>query len=152
PMAQVDALPGPAAAAAASAQRWPCWIDVDLDAIAANVRAIRHWVGPAVRLVAVVKAQAYGLGAEMVASAALEAGADGLAVARVQEGVRLRRHGVTSPILLLTAFAPEEAPQIVAQGLTPTVVEHAQLPALMTAAQRAGTRLPVHVKLDTGLH
>lgn len=145
-------MPGPATAAAVSAQRWPCWIDVDLDAIAANVRAIRRWIGPAVRLVAVVKAQAYGLGAEMVATAALEAGADGLAVARVQEGIRLRRHGVTSPILLLTGFAPEEAPRVVAQGLTPTVVEHAQLPSLMTASQRAGTRLPVHVKVDTGLH
>ncbi|SRR5581483_11942784 len=151
-MAQASTLPPFALAPVPHAQRWPCWIDVDLDAIGANVRAIRAWVGPKVRLVAVVKAQAYGLGAEMIASAALGAGADGLAVARVQEGVRLRRHGVTAPILLLTAFAPEEAGQIVAHRLTPTVVGHAQLPALMTAAQRAGARLPVHVKLDTGLH
>jgi alanine racemase len=151
-MARVDAAPGLASAAITSAQRWPCWIDVDLDAIAANVRAIRGWIGPTVKLVAVVKAQAYGLGAETVAATALDAGADGLAVARVQEGIRLRRHGVKAPILLLTGFAPDEAPNIVAHGLTATVVEHAQLPALMTAAQRAGSRLPVHVKLDTGLH
>ena len=151
-MARVDTAPAIPPAAIATAQRWPCWIDVDLDAIAANVRAIRKWIGPRVSLAAVVKAQAYGLGAEIVAATALEAGADSLAVARVQEGVRLRRHGVRSPILLLTGFAPEEAPLIVEHGLTATVVEHAQLPALMTAAQRAGRRLPVHVKLDTGLH
>jgi alanine racemase len=151
-MARVDAAPNPGTPALPRAQRWPCWIDVDLDAVRANVQAIRGWIGPSVRLVAVVNAQAYGLGAEMVASAALDAGADGLAVARVQEGIRLRRHGVKAPILLLTGFAPEEVTAIVAQGLTPTVVEHAQLPALMTAAQRAGRRVPVHVKLDTGLH
>jgi alanine racemase len=151
-MAQVDTVSAFATPAPFHTQRWPCWIDVDLDAVAANVRAIRAWIGPRVRLVAVVKAQAYGLGAEMVATAALAAGADGLAVARVREGVRLRRHGVTAPILLLTGFAPDEVTQIVAERLTPTVVEHAQLPALMTAAQRAGARQAIHVKLDTGLH
>ena len=151
-MAQVEAQPGSAPASVASARRWPCWIDVDLDAVAHNVRAIRGWIGPRVRLLAVVKAQAYGLGAEMLATAALAAGADGLAVARVQEGIRLRRHGVRAPILLLTAFAPDEATDIVGHRLTPTVVEQAQLPALMTAAQRAGVRLAVHVKVDTGLH
>jgi alanine racemase len=134
------------------ATRWPCWIDVDLDAIADNVRAIRRWIGPRVRLMAVVKAQGYGLGAEMVATAALAAGADGLAVARVREGVRLRRHGVRAPILLLTGFAPAEADELVAHGLTPTVVELGQLGPLVDAAQRAGVRLPLHVKLDTGLH
>src|SRR4051812_44737797 len=100
-MAQVDAAPSLGTPALPRTQRWPCWIDVDLDALSANVRAIRSWIGPTVRLVAVVKAQAYGLGAEMVATAALDAGADGLAVARVQEGIRLRRHGVKAPILLL---------------------------------------------------
>src|SRR5687768_9754438 len=81
----------PAAVTPQDWSRWRCWIDVALDAVAANVGAIRRWIGAGVRLVAVVKAQAYGLGAEVVASAALDAGADGLAVARVREGIRLRR-------------------------------------------------------------
>src|SRR3954470_5272506 len=85
---------------------WPCWIDVDLDAIAANVRAIRAWIGPRVQLIAVVKAQGYGLGARLISEAALEAGADGVAVARVREGVRLRALGVRAPTLLLAAFTP----------------------------------------------
>jgi alanine racemase len=139
------------AARAPGATPWPCWIDVDLDAIAANVRAIRAWVGPRVRLVAVVKAQGYGLGARLVAAAALEAGADGLAVARVREGVRLRDLGVTSPMLLLAAFTPTEADTVVTNDLTPTVVEERQLALLSQAAERAGRQVPVHVKLDTGI-
>ncbi len=130
---------------------WPCWIDVDLDAIAANVRAIRRWIGPRVHLVAVVKAQGYGLGAGLISSAALEAGADALAVARVREGVRLRRLGVKAPILLLTAFTPAEVSDIAAHDLTPTVVDAAQLALLARAADRAGRRVRVHVKLDTGI-
>jgi alanine racemase len=139
------------AARAPGATPWPCWIDVDLDAIAANVRAIRAWVGPRVRLVAVVKAQGYGLGARLVAAAALEAGADGLAVARVREGVRLRDLGVTAPMLLLAAFTPSEADTVVANELTPTVVEERQLDLLSQAAERVGRQVPVHVKLDTGI-
>lgn len=130
---------------------WPCWIDVDLDAIQANVRALRAWIGPRVRLFAVVKAHAYGLGAAAVADTVLAAGADGLAVARVREGIRLRRHGVRAPILLLTAFAPAEATELVRYQLTPTVTLPEQVPLLAAAARAAGARLPVHVKLDTGL-
>ncbi|MBX5492550.1 MAG: alanine racemase [Chloroflexi bacterium] len=131
---------------------WPCWIDVDLDAIEANVRGLRAWIGPRVRLFAVVKAHAYGLGSEQVAKTVLAAGADGLAVARVREGIRLRRYGVRAPILLLTAFAPSEALALARHGLTPTVTLPEQVPLLIEAAQQVGVRLPVHVKVDTGLH
>src|SRR5262249_7119395 len=106
---------------------WPCWIDVDLDAVAANVQAIRAWIGPRVQLLAVVKAQGYGLGARLISEAALGAGADGLAVARVREGVRLRELGVQAPILLLAAFTPGEVDDLVRQELTPTIVEEAQV-------------------------
>ena len=87
----------------------------------------------------------------LVAAAALEAGADGLAVARVREGVRLRDLGVTAPMLLLAAFTPKEADTLVANDLTPTVVEERQLALLSQAAERAGRQVPVHVKLDTGM-
>jgi alanine racemase len=151
-MAQVDTAARTAEAVFPGGTYWPCWIDVDLDAIAANVRALRQVIGPRVRLVAVVKAQAYGLGAEMVARTVLAAGADGLAVARVHEGVRLRRQGIRAPVLLLTGFAPGEVDALVAHGLTPTVVDPDQLRQLAAAARRARVRLPVHVKVDTGLH
>ncbi len=150
-MPQAEVLADPAARAAQLAWRWPCWIDVDLDAISANVRALRRWLGDRVRLIAVVKAQGYGLGAEMVAATALAAGAQGLAVARVHEGIRLRRHGIQAPVLLLTGFAPQEADAIAQHRLTATVVEAEQVERLAAAARRRGVRLPVHVKLDTGL-
>src|SRR4051812_46151368 len=112
-MLQTGAQPRPDPASPADALHWPCWIDVDLDAVRANVQAIRAWIGPRVRFVAVVKAQGYGLGARLVGTTALEAGADGLAVARVREGVRLRRDGVRAPILLLAAFSPREVEDLV---------------------------------------
>ena len=77
------------------------WAEVNLDALAANVRVLRSHIGPRVRLVAVVKANAYGHGAGPVATAALAAGADGLAVGRLDEAVELRSAGITAPILVM---------------------------------------------------
>ncbi|MDP8925240.1 MAG: alanine racemase [Chloroflexota bacterium] len=132
------------------AQR-PCWLDVDLDAVAANVAALRAHIGPATGLCAVVKAEAYGLGLVPVAKESLRAGAERVAVARVEEGVRLRVEGVTAPILLIAGFAAGEAEEIVRYRLTPTVVQSEDALALGRAAGRAGLQLPVHVKVDTGL-
>src|SRR6266540_4114831 len=86
----------------------PCWLEVDLDAIEANVGALRSWVGPNTQVAAVVKAQAYGVGAEEVAQAALAGGAQWLAVARVHEAEALRRHGIHAPILVLARTDPSE--------------------------------------------
>jgi alanine racemase len=151
-VANIEAVASTRRSIGAEVHRWPCWIDVDLDAITANVRAFRAWIAPQAALYAVVKAQGYGLGAEMIAASALAGGANGLAVARVQEGIRLRRHGITAPILLLTGFAPEESEWIVAHGLTPTLVEPDQLAGLAPWAQRRGRALGIHVKMDTGMH
>lgn len=129
----------------------PCWLDVDLDAIAANVRGVARLVGSATRICAVVKADAYGLGMIEVARTALATGAERLAVARVDEGVRLRRAGITAPILLIAGFLPNEAEAIVRERLTPTVVQVDDALALARAAGRAGEVVDVHVKVDTGL-
>jgi alanine racemase len=129
----------------------PCRLEVDLDAISANVREICSLVGPAARVCAVVKAEAYGLGAIPVARAALAGGAERLGVARVEEGVRLRTAGLDAAILLTAGFAPAEAAAIVRHRLTPTVVQMGDALALARAAGRAGVVLPVHLKVDTGL-
>src|SRR5215218_261707 len=92
----------------AGAALYPCWIEVDLDAITANVRALKRLVGPSTAIAAVVKADGYGLGATRVARVALAAGAEWLAVARVEEGAQLRRSGVTAPILHLAYTTPDE--------------------------------------------
>ena len=129
----------------------PCWLDVDLDAIGENVRSIARLVGGGTRICAVVKAEAYGLGAVEVAQAALAAGAERLAVARVDEAVQLRRAGISAPILLIAGFVPAEAETIVRNGITATVVQARDGMALARAAGRLGTVVDVHLKVDTGL-
>jgi alanine racemase len=129
----------------------PCWLDVDLDAVAANVRAISEHVGDGTQVCAVVKADGYGLGAVAIARAALAAGAARLAVARVDEAAALRQAGIGAPILLIAGFAPNEAQAIVEHGVTPTVVDVDGAVLLARAAGRASRRISVHLKVDTGL-
>lgn len=130
----------------------PCWLEVDLDAIAANVAALRRWVRPNTHLAAVVKAQAYGVGAQEVARTALAAGAAWLAVDRVHEGAELRRAAIAAPILLLGRTDPSEADAAVEHDLTVTVDTADLARGLGKAAQRHRRRVPVHVKVDTGMH
>ena len=127
------------------------WAEVDLDAIAHNVRSIKNYVGSKVELIAVVKANAYGHGAVPVAHTVLQNGATRLAVYRLTEGIELRQAGLTAPILILGYTLPSEAEAVVHWNLTPTLNEHAQAQALSAATARHRKRLPVHVKIDTGL-
>jgi alanine racemase len=130
----------------------PVWAEVDLDAVRANVRSLRALVAPAT-LCAVVKADGYGHGAVPVSRAAVEAGADWLAVALVEEGVQLREAGIEAPILVLSEPVPAAAETVVAHRLTPVVYTATGIDALAKAvAQRGAPRLDVHLKVDTGMH
>lgn len=124
-------------------------VDVDLDAIAHNVGAL----SPAgEQVIAVVKADAYGHGAEMVSEAALDAGAVMVAVFTVEEAVVLRRAGIGGRILVLGGLSdPAEADAAVAHSLTMTVWDEPRARLLASAARSAGTRLAAHMKVDTGL-
>jgi alanine racemase len=126
----------------ASTRRW-AWAQIDLDAIAHNVRVLRAAVAPS-EMWAIVKADGYGHGAAPVAEAALAAGAAGLGVALVQEGAELRRAGIDAPILVLSQQPPEQVADLVAHRLIATVYtpEYADL-------LPAG--YPAHVKVDTGM-
>jgi alanine racemase len=126
--------------------RW-AWAEIDLGAIVHNIRVLRERVAPAA-VWAVVKADGYGHGALDVARAAISAGAEGLCVALVQEGIELRRGGIDAPILLLTEQPVESAPHIVGYRLTPTVYGRDFLDALV-AERPVG--LPVHLMVDTGM-
>ena len=130
----------------------PAWIEIDLDAVAENARRIGAALAPGARLMAVVKADGYGLGAAHMAAAAQRGGATWLAVASVDEGVQLRRAGLGGPILVLGPTTPWEMPAAVAARLTITVNDLDVGRALAQAAGEAGVRAPVHLKLDTGLH
>ena len=125
---------------------------VDLDAIAANVRALRCLLPPHARLMAVVKADAYGHGAPWVARAALAAGASDLGVASVDEGRILRQHGIVAPTVLLGAIDASEALAACEAGLHITVGEETLLDAVQIAARETRQRpVAIHVKVDTGL-
>lgn len=127
----------------------PTWIEVDLAAIRHNAAVLKaHARAP--QLMAVVKADGYGHGAVPVARAALEGGADWLAVALVEEGQELRDAGISAPILLLSEPPPTSAAAVLAAGLTPTIYSHTFTQALIAAAPE-GEPVDVHVKLDTGM-
>ncbi|BAN01206.1 alanine racemase [Ilumatobacter coccineus] len=126
--------------------RW-AWAEIDLDAVRHNIRTIRERVAPSA-VWAVVKANGYGHGSVDVARAAIEAGAEGLCVALVQEGIDLRRAGVDAPILLLSEQPPELASAIIEYRLTPSVYRREFLEAL---AREAPSGLPVHLLVDTGM-
>ncbi len=124
--------------------------DVDLDAVAANVGALRARSGTGV--IAVVKADAYGHGAEAIAETAIESGAVGLAVATVEEGIVLRRTVPEAMLLvLLGAQTQSERDAAIAAHLATTVWETESAAALGAAARVAGTMAVVHFKVDTGL-
>jgi len=125
-------------------------VDVDLDAIAANTRAVRSRAG--VDVIAVVKGDGYGHGAEAVGEAAMGAGAAGLAVATVEEAIVLRRARPRDPLLvLLGATEQPERDAAVALDLTLTVWDVDRARALADAARAANRTATVHFKVDTGL-
>lgn len=127
------------------------WAEIDLDAIAHNVQAIKEHIGPQTKIIAVVKADGYGHGAEPTARAALQGGASYLAVNRTVEGEELRRAGLTAPILTLGYTLPDEASDILRWGLTPTITTIEAALSLALAASREGRVAPIHVKVDSGL-
>jgi alanine racemase len=134
----------------------PAWAEVDLGAIAHNVRTIARHVAPS-EVCAVVKADGYGHGAVAVARAALNAGATWLGVALAEEGATLRDAGLIEPILLLSEPQGDDMEVAVSFGLRPTIYTQAGVEAAARAAKGArphGAQLPVrvHLKVDTGMH
>ena len=127
------------------------WAEIDLGAVRDNVRSLRAALRGTPRLMAVVKADAYGHGAVAVSRAALAAGAEWLGVATTDEGVELRRAGITSPILLLGSTPAEDAETAVAHDLSVTVFQPEIAGALSQAASRTGRQAKIHFKVDTGM-
>ncbi len=130
----------------------PSWIEIDLDAIENNAREIAAHIAPS-ELCAVVKADGYGHGDIPVARAALAGGAGLLAVALVEEGVRLREADIDVPILILSEPTPPEVPSIITHGLVPTAYTATFVDQIADAAEDAAAiPYPVHLKLDSGMH
>ena len=127
-------------------------LEVNLGAVVKNLNHFRSYMKPTTKLVCMVKADAYGAGAVEVAKTLQDHRVDYLAVAVADEGVTLRRNGITSNIMIMnpemTAFKT-----MFDYDLEPEVYSFRLLDALVKAAQREGiTGYPVHIKLDTGMH
>lgn len=128
------------------------WVEIDLAAIRHNVTLVKQLLTPGVKLCAVVKADAYGHGAVPVAKAALEVGADFLAVALYQEALELRQAGIKAPLLILGALQEEYAEGIVAADICQAVFSLEAVQALSVAAAKLRRPARVHVAVETGMN
>lgn len=127
------------------------WAEVDLDAIAHNIKEIRKITNPSAQLMAVVKADAYGHGFLEVTKTLLENGADRLAVATLREGEQLRSRGVQVPILVLGALMEEDIEDYINFNITPNVFSYETAHAISYIAEKKEKVTKIHIKLDTGM-
>lgn len=130
------------------------WLEIDLDAIVANLLFLRGIVGPAVAAHPVVKADAYGHGASQVARALVDAGADGLCVATLDEALALRAGGIGGQIHVLYPIPPTGVGDAALAGLSVTIGDRASEESLLGAVARltpGSPSLGVHVEVETGL-
>ena len=127
------------------------WAEIDLDALAHNYHQARRLIGPGVRYLGVVKADAYGHGAVQVSRKLEALGADYLAVSSLDEARELRHAGIRAPLLVLGHTPPELTEQLIQYGITQTVSAQAKAEAYSAAAVACGGTLRVHIKVDTGM-
>ena len=131
--------------------RRPTWAEIDLNNLAANFNRVKQRVSPTARVMAVVKANAYGHGAVECARRLAREGADWFGVALPEEGIELRDNRITQPILCLGGYWPGQAAACIRHQLTPVVYRIEMIEALNHAAANAGVVADVHVKVDTGM-
>lgn len=129
----------------------PAWLEINLPNIAHNIRQIRRILKPETELLAVVKANAYGHGAERVAFTALDSGADRLGVATLGEGVQLRKAGIMAPVMVLGYVASDQAEVAIKYNICQTVYSFAAAQAISLKAQEKNKTAVVHIKVDTGM-
>lgn len=128
----------------------PAWIDADLDAIAQNVQNIKKFIGDT-QLLAVVKADGYGLGVIPISQTVLENGADKLGVIMLDEAIELRQAGITAPILNMGPVFPDQAETVLELKLEQMVHRQDVAQALSKDAGKMQTTAQVHIKIDTGM-
>ena len=129
----------------------PTWAEVDLDNLAHNFRVIRERTGAGVKIMPMVKADAYGHGMVPCARKLAECGADYFGVASIEEGIQLRKAGIGLPVLVLGAVLSDSAAGFFDAGLIPALCDWKTALALEEEARRRGRRIKVHIKIDTGM-
>ena len=131
--------------------RRPTWAEINLNNLAANFNQVKQRASPTARVMAVVKANAYGHGAVECARRLAREGADWFGVALPEEGIELREAGITEPILTLGGYWPGQAAACIRHRLTSVVYRLDMIETLNQAAANAGVVADVHVKVDTGM-
>jgi len=129
----------------------PTWVEINLDAIANNVKNIKELIGEKKELMAVAKGNAYGHDALETSLVVLKNGASRLAVARIEEGILLRKTGITVPILVLGLTLKQQTELLVSYNITPTVSEYEMIEKLSESALKEDKIVKVHLKVDTGM-
>ena len=127
-------------------------VRVDMAALAHNLDQVRQLVGAGVKVMAVVKADAYGHGVVPVGLHFARCGADALGVMDLHEAVLLRDAGVDIPIFILAGLDPRDCGEVLDRDLTPFVYEPGLARALNEAARSRDRRVPIHLKMDTGMY
>ncbi|MGL4607484.1 MAG: alanine racemase [Eubacteriaceae bacterium] len=129
----------------------PTWLEINLDALTHNYQEVRQIVGPKVKVLGVVKADAYGHGSIECGKALLDAGVDMLGVAFLDEAIALRQGGITREILLLGHTPEAMIPELIRWDVIPTVYQISFAQRLSDYCKNNDSCHPVHVKVDTGM-
>jgi len=132
-------------------EQYRSWVEVNLDHFTQNWDELRRLVGASVKILQVVKADAYGHGAIEISNMALKNGAAWLGVANADEGVQLRVSGITAPILILSPSMESEIPEIIKYRLIPSVSDILFAKILQRRYEEAGISGPIHIEVDTGM-
>ncbi|MSR66307.1 MAG: alanine racemase [Pedosphaera sp.] len=128
-----------------------CWAEIDLDALQSNLSWLRHRVGPKVRIMTVVKADAYGHGLRQIASQLMQSGTDIFGVANLEEARAIRSVGRGWPILMLGACLPDEMERAVRDEIMPTISSLAEARQFSELGRKLNKTVVAHLKIDTGM-
>jgi alanine racemase len=132
-------------------RHYPITAEIDLDAFKNNIQELRKTLKPECKLIAVVKANAYGHGIVKMAEYALQFGADSLAVARASEAIQLRKNDIYSPILVFGYTTDDEIEALIADNITFTIFDYAMAKKISDHAKKLNRLSIIHIKIDTGM-
>src|SRR5687767_11069756 len=132
-------------------KQYRCWAEIDLDALRENLAWIRHRVGPDVKIMTVVKADAYGHGLKQISALLMQSGTDIFGVANLTEAEAIRSVGRGWPVLMLGACLPDEVSVAVRDDVRPTISSLDEARRFELAAARTQKSISVHIKVDTGM-
>jgi len=129
----------------------PTWAEVDLNALEYNFNQVKKAVSPGTRILATIKADAYGHGLIPVARKLARCGADYFGVASIDEGIKLRKSGINTPVLILGLILKEDIPAVLKNKLIPTVCSYDQASEFDRLGRKLGRKVLLHIKVDTGM-